>query len=122
MDNDWDIDDLLAEASGLRVAPSEELAARILSDAARVQPQPVVFKLVSAQKRGGFLDWLPGFAEGLGGARTLVGLSFAGLTGLFLGAAEPTLLQSLTAVLSGQSMQIDQLDLLPATDLLWTEN
>ncbi len=122
MDNELDIDALLAEAAAQRIEPSAALIALIVSDAEVTQPQPFVFKPVFQPPTTGFRGWFPGLAEGLGGARAVAGLSFVGLTGLFLGVAEPTALQSFTSLLSGATVQIEQMDLLPATDGLWTEN
>lgn len=131
MDDDLDVDALLAEASGLRVDPSPALTARILSDAAAAQPQPQrAAGRRPPRKAAGLWDWLArrtsgrasGLAADLGGIGALAGLSLAGLTGLFLGVANPTALQTLTTLISGQAVQVDQMDLLPATDTLWTEN
>lgn len=122
MDNELDLDALLAIAAAERIEPSAALTARILADAGTVQPQPFVPKVVFVPKAGGFAGWLAGIVEGLGGARALAGLSLAGLTGLFLGVAEPAPLQSLTALLTGEAVQIERMDLLPATYTIWTEN
>ena len=139
MDEDLDVDALLAEASGLRVDPSPALTARILSDAATAQPQPLrAAGQRPRRKTAGLWTWPAGRASGrayggayggayglaadLGGIGALAGLSLAGLTGLFLGVANPTALQTLTTLISGQAVQVDQMDLLPATDTLWTEN
>ena len=122
MENELDLDALLAEAAAERIEPSAAMTARILADAGAVQPQPFVPKVVFIPRMGGFAGWLAGFSEGLGGARAVAGLSLAGLTGLFLGVAEPAVLQSLTALLTGEAVQIDRMDLLPATTTIWTEN
>lgn len=122
MDKDMDLDALLSEAAAERVEPSAALRARILADADAMQPQPFVINAVSVPKTGGIAGWFAGLAAGLGGARAVAGLSLAGLTGLFVGVVEPAALQSLTALLTGEAVQIDRMDLLPATSTIWTEN
>lgn len=124
MDKDFDLDALLAEASVQRVPASPALSARILHDAALMQPKPhlLVRKSVPHTPRASFFGWLPAFADVLGGVRAVAGLSLAAMTGLFLGVAQPNLVQSLTAFGSTDSTTLDQIDLLPATGTLWTEN
>jgi hypothetical protein len=121
MDNDMDLDALLAEAAALPVAASAALTARILADAQGVQPRAQV-EVAPSRQRFGLMGWLFELADGLGGGRAVAGLSLAGATGLFLGVADPTALQSLTALIAGDMTTVGQMDLLPATDILWTEN
>lgn len=123
MDKDLDLDALFAEAAEVQVALSPELSARILADAARLQlrPQPFAKPAVSVPVRKSALGWLVGVGEVLGGVRSLAGLSLAGLTGLYLGMAQPAAVQSVTALLAGATTTtVDQLDLLPSTGTLWT--
>ncbi len=128
MDKNFDLDALLAEASAQRVPPSPALAARILHDAAQMQPkpkawpQPLARKGISQTPRTRFFGWFPAFADVLGGGRAVAGLSLVAMTGLFLGVAQPNLMQSLTSLVSTDSTSLDQIDLLPATGTLWTEN
>ncbi len=127
MDKDFDLDALLAEAAAERVTPSAELASRILQDAVLAQPKPQAWPQLSVKTKtsppqGSFLGWLTAFADVLGGGRAMVGLSLAAMTGLYLGAAQPNLVQSLTSVLAADSTSVDQIDLLPATGTLWAEN
>lgn len=119
MDKDIDLTALFAEAAEQEPAPSPALLARILHDAARLQPlaPPLVSPTPQPRPRG----WLAGWAEVLGGGRALAGLSFAGMTGLFLGAAEPAMLSSVTTLILG-STTVEQIDLLPDTGSLWTED
>lgn len=121
MEDDLDLDALLAKAGALPVPPSAALTARILADADALQP-PARGQLGALRPRIGVLGWLLELAEGLGGGRAVAGLSLAGVTGLFLGVADPTALQSLTALIAGDMTTVGQMDLLPATDILWTEN
>lgn len=128
MDKDFDLDALLAEAAETRASPSPELAARILQDAVRLQPKPTPWpqapvrnKVSETPTRGAF-GWFLGIADLLGGGRAVAGLSLAAMTGLYLGAAQPDLVLSLTSALSGDTATVEQIDLLPATGALWTEN
>ena len=121
MNDDVDLDALLAEAAATPVVPSAGLSSRILADAQAVQPRPRV-QAAPSRQRAGLMGWLLDFTEGLGGGRAVAGLSLAGLTGLFLGVADPAALQSLTALIAGDTTTVGQMDLLPATDILWTEN
>ena len=128
MEKDFDLDALLAEAAEERLTPSAELSSRILRDAAAVQPKPQPWPQVLVRKAkpqatsGGFFGWFTAFADVLGGGRAVAGLSLAALTGLYLGVAQPNLVQSLTSSLAADSTVSDQIDLLPATGTLWTEN
>lgn len=128
MDKDFDLDALLAEAAEMRVTPSPELTSRILQDAVNLQPKPQVWPQPIVRKEepqsfsGGFFGWFTAFADVLGGGRAVAGLSLAALTGLYLGVAQPNLMQSLTSSTAADSTVSDQIDLLPATGTLWTEN
>ena len=121
MTDDMDLDALLAEAAALPLAPSATLTARILADAQAAQPRPLA-SVAHPRQRFGLMGWLVDLADGLGGGRAVAGLSLAGATGLFLGVADPVALQSLTALIAGDTITVGQMDLLPATDILWTEN
>ncbi len=115
MDRDNDLDTLFAMASRQRPEPSEGLTARILADAAAVQPRPraVVPPTAPPQPQG----WLATLAGWLGGGGALAGMSAAALTGLYLGVVQPAPVQALTALLAGDTT-IDSLDLLPSSDVL----
>ena len=121
MTDDLDLDALLAEAAATPVAPSAALTARILADAQAMQPRPQA-KAAPSRPRLGVWVWLSDLAEGLGGGRAVAGLSLAGVAGLFLGVADPSALQSLSTLIAGDLISVDHMDLLPATDILWTEN
>ena len=127
MDKDFDLDALFAQAAETRHTPSPDLTARILNDAARAQPKPQEWPQAAEYKQnpssapGGFFGWFTAFADVLGGGRALAGLSLAGMTGLYLGVAQPDLVQSLTSVVGGGTT-LEQIDLLPATGTFWTEN
>ena len=124
MDKNMDLDALFAEAALTEVKPSAELMQHILADAERLQPkaQPLVRPVISAKPRGGAFGWFTEFADVLGGARAVAGLSLAGLTGLYLGVAQPGAVAALTSLVSGTTTTVEQMDLLPATSTLFTEN
>lgn len=124
MDKDIDLDALFAEAALMRAEPSAGLEARILADADRLQPkpQPLARPVISAKPQSGAFGWVTGLTDVLGGMRAVAGLSLAGLTGLYLGVAQPGAVQSLTALMSGTTTTVEQMDLLPATGTLWAEN
>lgn len=123
MGKDIDLDALFAEAALTRAEPSAGLSARILMDADRLQPkpQPLARPVILAKPHGGFFGWYTGFADVLGGGRAVAGLSLAGLTGLYLGMAQPEPVQSLTSLMSGTTT-VEQMDFLPASGTLWMEN
>lgn len=123
MEKDLDLDALFAEAAELRAEPPAALTARILSDAAREQPKPQVFvrKEVSPQS-GRVFGWFGGLSDVLGGVRGMAGLSLAGLTGIYLGVAQPAGLADVASLLTGATATVDAMDLLPASSTLWAEN
>lgn len=122
MDDDMDLDALLAQAAATPAALSSALTARILDDARAVQPGLPFSALPSHPRPYLLRAWISEFVAGLGGGPALAGLSLAAATGLFLGVADPTALQSLTLLIAGETTEVAQMDLLPATDILWTEN
>jgi hypothetical protein len=122
MDKKPDLDAIFAEAAAMPVAVPPDLMARILADAAEVQPRPhaIAVQLISkpvGQKPG----WLAALAEALGGGRAWAGLSLAGLTGLFLGVVQPAGMPSLTSLLSQTTVATEEMDLLPTPDAIWPE-
>ena len=121
MDDDLDLEALLAKAAAMPVAPSAALTARILADAQAVQPRAQVQR-ASVRPQFGVMSWLYALADALGGGRAVAGLSLAGITGLFLGVADLSAVQSLTSLVAADGATVAQMDLLPATDILWTEN
>lgn len=84
-----DLDAVLRTARG-SATPSDELVARVLADAARVQadtraaPGPVPRRV----------GWLQGLAGGLGGWRAVSGVTLAGVAGLAMGFAAPDLVDA----------------------------
>ena len=104
-----------ARAAMNAAAPSDvpqALMARILADAARVQPRsrpappPLRFGQV--------------LADLFGGAGVLAGMATAACAGIYLGLAQPSALGLLTLALAGESA-VDQLDFMPSIDTFLAE-
>ena len=99
MMTDRDRDELarvFAQARGAPVTVRETVMACVLTDAARVQP--AVMATRAARRRRGAASWL---RDLVGGWPALGGVMAAGLTGLWLGIAPPSGVESLTASLIG---------------------
>ncbi len=120
-DNGFDLDALFSEAAQIRTPLADDLTVRILSDAAKAQPSPQAFAKPVIYVKRPSVGWFSGLGDVLG-VRSIVGLSLAGLTGLYLGVAQPAAVQSLNMLLSGSGATVAQMDLLPATGTLWTED
>jgi hypothetical protein len=110
-----DLDTLFATAAMHRVTPSVELVGRILKDADDVQAKPPVV-VASSPQRG----WFGTLADWFGGGASLAGMSFAAMTGLYLGVAQPLPMTALTELVTG-STTIDSLELLPSTGTIWVQ-
>lgn len=87
--DDAALDAVLAAARGATVPP-DDLVARVLADAARVQaelrPAPA-----PAPRRDG---WVQGLVAGMGGWRAVSGVTLAGVAGLAMGFAAPDLVDA----------------------------
>ena len=117
METQDDLDQIFAAAVAARPRPSPALMARVMADAALLQPRLAAFvPKANVAPRG----WFGALAKVLGGGRSLAGMSAAALTGLYLGIAQPSPVQALTSILSGTTT-LDNLDLLPASDTLWAQ-
>ena len=111
MDREDDLDQMFAAASRQRNDLSDGLTARILADAAALQPNLALRGAVAVPRQG----WLATLSGWLGGTGSLAGVSAAALAGLYLGVVQPSPVQALTALVAGKTT-IDSLDLLPASD------
>ena len=112
MTNMDQLESLMRAAAVERDVPSSALLARIVQDADRVQARPAL----QIPRKGLFAtlsDWF-------GGGFSLAGMSIAALTGLYLGVVQPTPVLALADLVSGQAA-IENLDVLPATDMLWAQ-
>lgn len=112
MDRADDLDQMFAAASRQRIDLPDGLTARILADAAALQPKAALRAPVAVPPRQGWFATLSGW---LGGTGSLAGVSAAALAGLYLGVVQPSPVQALTALVAGNTT-IDSLDLLPASD------
>lgn len=107
--------DLLLAAARDEIVPSATLTARVLADAAALQPAAAAVRKVP--ERG----WLAGLLDLFGGGGVVAGMSAVTATGLFLGFVQPSGLASLTLVLHGGGEVVDTVELIPGTVALWTE-
>lgn len=105
---DSDLDDLLAAARADRPDPSPALMARVLDDAARLQPRPVAAVARRAAPRPGIWALLTG---AFGGSGALAGMAAAGLAGVWVGVAQPVPIADLSGGLWGA--ETVSLDLFP---------
>ncbi len=96
------LDDLLARTAKRTVAPDSDLFARVLADAAALQPVPSQ----ELHKRRSFTETLKDL---IGGWPTLSGLATAGIAGLWFGIAPPAGLETLAAQILGTTEEIDLL-------------
>jgi hypothetical protein len=104
-----EIDKLFQEARAAAPTPSAALAARVLADAAAVQPRP------GAIRRPG---WLARFGASLGGWGVMAGLAATATAGLALGFFGPSLTSSWpTEILTGGAGTVE---LFPDPDDLFT--
>ncbi len=102
MQDDPDLDGLFRQAAAEAPRPSQALLARIAADAAREQPRTAV----RAPVRG----WRLGLSELFGGTGGLAGLTFAAVSGLWIGVAQPAALSSWTDYLGAAA----SMELLPS--------
>lgn len=111
------LDALLRDAAGQTVAPGDDLMARVLADAAEVQPRATA--LAPARPVPGAAAEPPGFVAAildlLGGWPAVSGLAAAGVAGLWVGVAPPAALETLAVDMLGTSVSVDVL----SDDLDW---
>ena len=116
MDRENDLETLFAAASRQRLEPSAGLSARILADAAALQPKARARVPVTPPRP----DWFSTVSSWLGGGAALAGVSAAALAGLYLGVVQPAPVRALTALVAGNTASFS-LDLLPSSDALLTQ-
>ena len=90
------LDDMFAQSREQVVPISDELTARVLNDAARLQSAPSV----------AVPTWRA-LIEMIGGWPTMGGLVAAGVAGLWIGIAPPTGLTTIASELSGSNVTVD---------------
>lgn len=115
--DDHDLDRLLTAARGAGPAPGPDLMARILADAAAVQPKASPRRQPAPRRQG----WLTGIATIFGGGGALAGISFAMLAGVFVGIVQPAPVAALTQAFAEQEV-VDSVDMLPSEAALWAED
>jgi hypothetical protein len=108
-----DLDQLLNAAQRTAVPASDDLMARVLADAAALQPAPGTIK---PQQRASRIGWL---RDLIGGWPAWSGVLAAGLTGLWVGVAPPAGVESLAATMIGTTQSVT---FLPETDLTLFED
>jgi hypothetical protein len=112
-----DLNDLFAAAGRQRVPPSDALMARVLDDAARLQPRAVAVAVPVVEAGAGF--WA-GLAALFGGGGVLAGVGSAAVAGLFFGFVQPVGLTSLTDAF-GTVQTGETLELMPGVEALLSE-
>lgn len=99
--NDDMLDDLFAQASAQPPAqPSDDLIARVLADAASVQPAPAAHVIGQPGLWARIMD-------AIGGWPALGGLAAATVAGIWVGVAPPASVSDLTARLMGDTVSVD---------------
>ena len=104
-----DLEVLFAQARRTEAAVTDDLMARVLADAARVQPTAA--RQVPHRPSAGPLVWL---RDAIGGWPAWGGVIAAGLTGLWVGVAPPAAIESLAADVIGTTQAVT---FLPDADL-----
>ena len=100
--HDNEMDDLFARARDLDTAPSDDLMARVLADAAAVQAG---FVAVSTQPMPTLGLWGQ-LREALGGWPSLGGLAAATVAGVWIGVAPPASVADVTAGFWGEAITV----------------
>ncbi|WP_234417106.1 hypothetical protein [Loktanella sp. Alg231-35] len=99
--NDDMLDDLFGQARAQQpVAPSDDLIARVLADAAGVQHAPIA---QVADQPGAWARIM----DAIGGWPALSGLAAATVAGVWVGIAPPSSVSDLTASLMGDAVSVD---------------
>lgn len=107
-----DLDDLFASAKRDAMQPSAALMARVLADAAREQPQPLL-RVVPK------LSFWAGLAALFGGGGVLAGVGSAAVAGLVLGFVQPVGFGSVTDLLAADTL--GGVEFMPGIDALLAE-
>lgn len=115
-----DLETLFRAARTDRPAPSDDLMARVLADAAALQPKAAAPapRRAAAPARTGFFA---GLAALFGGGGVLAGMGTAAVAGLFLGFAQPAPVSALTAAWAGSATDSSAYDLTSGIDALFAE-
>lgn len=101
-EDEWVLDELLAEARELRAEPSADLMSRILADAEAVAAEPRTAAPVPPPTSVRWRGWL----LALGGWPVVGGLVASTVAGLWIGAARPEGVSEFVPVLRGELVSI----------------
>lgn len=88
LENDDFLNDFFADARAVRAPVSGDLMARVLADAERRSPMRTLLDMI-------------------GGWPTMGGLVAAGVAGLWIGITSPSLVSDYTALLTGDTVEVD---------------
>jgi hypothetical protein len=96
-----EIDAMFASARSLDPVPGDDLMARILADARRMQPAPQ--PVVVASRRRSFWQEL---VAAIGGWPALGGMAAATMAGLWIGFSSPAGLSGFTTLFLGETLAV----------------
>lgn len=108
------LDDLFAELRAVPTEVPDRLMARVMADAARLQPS--LIPVGAAAPRPAPRGWLALLAGLFGGGASVAGLVAAGAAGIWIGFAQPFELG-----FDLQASTLDSLDFFPADLDQWSE-
>jgi hypothetical protein len=112
-----DLDALFATARVSDVTPSDALMARVMADAAALQPKAAPMVRAVARKTG---VWTA-LAALFGGGGVLAGLASVAMAGFFVGFVQPETVMALAGDWSMGSV-VETVDLMPGVDALLAED
>lgn len=113
-----DLETLFRTARSERPEPSGDLTARVLADAAALQPGRAARQQPRGRAGGGFLAAL---AALFGGGGVLAGMGSAAAMALLLGFVQPAPVSALTAAWGGDTTTTAAYDLTSGIDALLSE-
>ncbi len=111
--DEFELDALFEEARGESPTPSDDLVARIVQDAAQMQPKPASSE--GHEPTGVFRQFL----AAIGGWPALGGLATAAITGVYIGVAQPGLVGVTAAEL--EDLDYVSTEIWPSDDLFFEE-
>lgn len=112
-----DLDALFATARSADVKPSDALMARVMADAAAMQPKAAPMLRAAAPETG----FWAGLAALFGGGGVLAGLGTVAMAGFYIGFVQPDTVMALAdGYIAGSS--VETVDLMPGVDALLTED
>lgn len=115
-----ELDALFGAVAARTAPPSAALTARVLADAAALQPRPKSLAVQALAPVAGMrprLGWFASLAGVFGGGGALAGMSLAAITGVFIGVAQPGAVLTWAQTISGTAT-LESYDLLPSADQL----